>query len=57
MPTYEFKCEPCGTIVEIRRAFTDDVEEKCGTCNAVMSKVFFAAPAHFRGTGWGKDGQ
>lgn len=56
MPTYEFECLQCYRRFEVKLAFTDDTPQDCPKCLTKMRKVFYAAPAHFKGTGWGKDG-
>lgn len=57
MPTYEFECLACQRRVEIKLSFAEaESRQDCDKCLVPMKKVFHAAPAHFRGTGWGKDG-
>lgn len=56
MPLYEYKCESCGSIIEILQSNTcSQSEGYCATCNAVtkLTKLFSltAAPQ-----GHGSDG-
>lgn len=56
MPTYEFKCDNCGRHIERYFKFQDTHEVECSTCESKMRKVLQATPAHFAGSGWGKNG-
>lgn len=55
MPVYDYQCK-CGFHTSVARLI-DEVEQKpiCAKCNLVMSRVFFAPPIQFKGSGWGKD--
>ena len=71
MPTYDFKCEVCGRRWEAVQKMSDP-NPKCGAvlehskqngehiyseCAGESEKVFGkAAPIHFHGSGWAKDG-
>ena len=52
MPIYEYKCENCGEVFEVRQKFADEplaVHEKCGgPVRRLMSTPAF----NFKGTGW-----
>jgi len=53
MPKYDYKCEKCGSVVEITRSFDEDSSPMCTTCNSTMVRQWNATPAIFRGGGWG----
>jgi putative FmdB family regulatory protein len=56
MPTYEFKCDQCGTMAIINRAIDADGDVDAGNCMACgipMTRIWAATPAVFKGSGWG----
>jgi len=56
MPSYEFKCDQCGTMAIINRAIDADGDVDAGNCMACgipMTRIWAATPAVFKGTGWG----
>ena len=53
MPSYDYKCEKCSSVVEITRAFDEESSPSCTYCQSYMSRVWTATPAHFKGGGWG----
>jgi len=53
VPRYDYKCDNCGSQVEISRSFDEEVLPMCTGCNSTMSRVWQATPAHFKGGGWG----
>jgi len=52
MPIYEYKCDNCGDVFEVRQEFADEpvgVHEKCGgPVHRLMSTPSF----NFKGSGW-----
>lgn len=57
MPTYDFKCDTCGNLVEVKRSiqYAED-PYYCPTCGDQMKKVFSPIPAVFKGGGFFKTG-
>jgi len=53
MPTYEFKCDFCSNVVEIKRSveFASD-PYYCPTCGDVMRKIYSPAAVIFKGSGF-----
>jgi predicted nucleic acid-binding Zn ribbon protein len=51
MATWDFKCITCDKVTEHN---IKDGEEfpKCEACNITLTKLFVAAPIHFKGGGW-----
>lgn len=52
MPLYEYQCDKCGTVFEIRQKFADDpltVHENCG---GAVHRLISAPALQFKGTGW-----
>ena len=52
MPIYEYKCDNCGEVFEVRQKFADEpvqIHEKCGgPVHRLMSTPSF----NFKGSGW-----
>jgi putative FmdB family regulatory protein len=52
MPIYEYKCENCGEVFEVRQKYSDEpvtVHEKCG---GHVEKLISASAFQFKGSGW-----
>jgi putative FmdB family regulatory protein len=52
MPIYEYKCENCGEVFEVRQNYSDKpvtVHEKCG---GTVEKLIPAPSFQFKGSGW-----
>jgi len=52
MPIYEYKCERCDEVFEVRQKFADEpvtVHEKCG---GAVRRLMSAPALQFKGTGW-----
>ena len=52
MPTYEFKCNQCATLIETN---TRDLPT-CNLCGEIMIRLYSSTPVHFKGTGFYKTG-
>ena len=52
MPLYEYKCDKCGDVFEVRQKFSDEplhVHEKCG---GNVERLISASAFQFKGSGW-----
>ena len=52
MPLYEYRCENCGELFEVRQKFTDQplsTHEKCG---GHVERLLSAPALQFKGSGW-----
>jgi putative FmdB family regulatory protein len=52
MPLYEYKCENCGEVFEVRQNFSDEpvaVHEKCG---GRVNRLISTSAFNFKGSGW-----
>jgi putative FmdB family regulatory protein len=52
MPLYEYKCEGCGEIFEVKQKFSDEpltVHDKCG---GRLERLISAPALQFKGSGW-----
>jgi putative FmdB family regulatory protein len=53
MPLYEYQCESCGDVFEVRQKFADEpltVHEK--GCGGPVHRLLSAPALQFKGTGW-----
>jgi len=53
MPKYDFKCEKCGRVAEIRMMTTQFDETVCGKCGGKMKRQFSPQGTVFQ-VRWGK---
>jgi putative FmdB family regulatory protein len=53
MPTYDFKCEQCGTTFELNLSFENKDLQYCEDCEKPLMRVYGPVAAIFKGTGWG----
>ena len=54
MPTYEFRCNECGTFGSTFRSFTEDVPTMdCPKCHTLMTRIYSVPGLVFKGKGWG----
>ena len=52
MPLYEYKCDRCGQVFEVRQKFSEEpltVHEDCG---GAVHRLLSAPALQFKGTGW-----
>ena len=56
MPTYDYRCPMCEQKFEIVLNFDDVGEQLCEKDGVPMNKVYYAAPIHFKGSGWAGKG-
>lgn len=52
MPLYDFKCNTCKEVIELR----ENIPPACKTCGEVMARVYSAPAIQFKGTGFYKTG-
>ena len=52
MPTYEYKCEKCGTVFEKRQRFADEPLTTHPECGGHVHKLLSAPAFQLKGTGW-----
>jgi putative FmdB family regulatory protein len=48
MPRYDFKCETCGSVVEV----SDSAPFPCTTCGNTMVRLWSAPAVKFNGSGF-----
>ncbi len=52
MPIYEYECQACGHIFEVRQGFDDAPLTKCKVCPGKVRKRIHAPAIQFKGSGW-----
>jgi putative FmdB family regulatory protein len=52
MPTYEYRCESCGTVFELRQKFADEPLKVHESCGGPVHRILSAPALQFKGSGW-----
>ncbi len=52
MPIYEYKCEGCGDVFEVRQRFADEPLATHDKCGAPVHRLISAPALQFKGSGW-----
>jgi putative FmdB family regulatory protein len=52
MPLYEYKCESCGTVFEVRQKFADAPLTTHKECGGTVERLISASAFQFKGSGW-----
>ena len=52
MPTYEYQCEKCQRVFEIRQRITEPALTTCEVCGGHVKRLLFPAPFILKGEGW-----
>ena len=53
MPIYEYRCEKCGVVSDVKHAYKEQVELTCPNCGSHdLKRVFSAAGIVFKGSGF-----
>ena len=52
MPVYEYECDKCAVKFEVKRGFHETGGNVCPECGGEARQIFFAAPLHFKGSGF-----
>ena len=52
MPTYEYQCNDCGRIFEVRQRISEPALTRCDTCGGALKRLLSAAPFILKGEGW-----
>lgn len=51
MPLYDYRCESCQKLSDIRHGF-NETAGPCPDCEGTMTRQFHAAPIVFKGSGF-----
>ena len=52
MPLYDYRCEKCGEIFEVRQSFSDPVLTVHEVCGGEVKRMLSVPALQFKGTGW-----
>jgi len=52
MPLYEYKCQSCGAVFEVRQKFSDPPLTTHKECGGPVERLISAPALQFKGTGW-----
>lgn len=52
MPLYDFKCNKCDKVVEVKKAFEDTNQENCSLCGSEMTRQMTIPAVQFKGSGF-----
>jgi len=52
MPIYEYKCEKCGNLFEVRQKFADEPLKTHENCGGSVHRLLSAPALQFKGSGW-----
>jgi len=52
MPLYDYRCDHCGRVFEVRQKFTDPPLTVCDICGHKVERLVSAPALQFKGSGW-----
>jgi putative FmdB family regulatory protein len=52
VPTYEYQCDKCGRVFEIRQRISEPPLTTCDVCRGRVRRLLSAAPFILKGEGW-----
>jgi len=52
VPTYEYECDACHRVFEVRQRITEDPLKTCDACGGAVRRLLSAAPFILKGEGW-----
>ena len=52
MPTYEYQCEKCQRVFEVRQRITEAALTTCEACGGRVKRLLSPAPFILKGDGW-----
>ncbi len=52
MPLYEYQCQDCKAVRDIRHGFDETTSEVCTACGGPLVRLFRAAGIVFKGSGF-----
>jgi putative FmdB family regulatory protein len=52
MPIYEYKCEKCGSHIEVIQKISDPPLKRCGKCRGKLEKTISRTSFQLKGSGW-----
>jgi len=52
VPIYEYQCERCGTVTDIKHGFKETPSDACPKCGGDLKRLFNPAGIVFKGSGF-----
>jgi putative FmdB family regulatory protein len=52
MPIYEYQCDSCGDVFEVRQKFADEPLTTHDKCGGAVHRLLSAPALQFKGSGW-----
>jgi putative FmdB family regulatory protein len=52
VPTYEYQCDACGRVFEVRQRISDAPLTTCEACGGSVRRLISPAPFILKGEGW-----
>jgi len=52
MPLYDYRCEKCGEVFEVRQSFSDPTLTVHEGCGGNVKRMISVPALQFKGTGW-----
>lgn len=52
MPIYEYRCQQCGSHIEVRQSVSDEPLTTCERCHGKLEKQWSLSGFQFKGAGW-----
>lgn len=52
MPLYEYKCNSCGGVFEVRQKVSDEPLSVHENCGGVLERLISPSAFQFKGSGW-----
>jgi len=52
MPLYEYKCEACGDVFEVKQSFSDEPLTVHAGCGGRVARLISPPALQFKGSGW-----
>src|SRR2546426_12707563 len=52
VPTYEYECEKCRRVFEVRQRISEPALTTCDQCGGAVRRLLSAAPFILKGEGW-----
>lgn len=52
MPIYEYKCQKCGDVFDVKQKFSDEPLKTHEECGGEVERLISAPAIQFKGSGW-----
>ena len=52
MPTYEYECDKCRRVFEVRQRISEPALTTCDVCSGALRRLLSPAPFILKGDGW-----